>query len=173
MKRTQKVEEVINIATINGVFSNSFQITGLDSLEARDLALLLRAGALAAPIYKVEERTVGPSLGQDNIDQGVRAFVIGFAVVAIFMTLYYKMFGFVANVGLLTNVILDHGPPVHDPGGAHPAGYCRHRADNGHGGGCQRAHHERIREELRNGMSPQARFTRATTRPSRPLLIPT
>ena len=64
---------------------------GLESLEARDLALLLRAGALAAPIYKVEERTVGPSLGQDNIDRGFRAFLIGFAVVAVFMILYYKI----------------------------------------------------------------------------------
>ncbi|MEO7387171.1 MAG: protein translocase subunit SecD, partial [Gammaproteobacteria bacterium] len=86
----QKVEvprekrEVINVATINGVFSSSFQISGLDSQEARDLALLLRAGALAAPIYKVEERTVGPSLGQDNIDRGVLAFEIGFALVALF-----------------------------------------------------------------------------------------
>ena len=90
-------KEVINIATIRGVFSSQFQITGLDVMEARDLALLLRAGSLAAPIYKVEERTIGPSLGQDNIDRGIRATVVGLLLVVIFMAIYYGVFGLVAD----------------------------------------------------------------------------
>ena len=85
---TKTDREVINVATIQGVFSNRFQITGLDVVEARDLSLLLRAGALAAPIYKVEERTVGPSLGQDNINRGMNAIMIGFGLVVIFMAFY-------------------------------------------------------------------------------------
>ncbi|MGI9309435.1 MAG: protein translocase subunit SecD, partial [Gammaproteobacteria bacterium] len=102
--RTEK--EVINIATIRGVFSNSFQTTGLDVAEARDLSLLLRAGALAAPVYKVEERTIGPSLGQDNIDKGMRATVIGLALVMVFMAFYYRSFGLIADMALMTNLVL-------------------------------------------------------------------
>ena len=107
VKQTQKVEEVISVATIREPFGRRFQTTGLDSpAEAHDLALLLRAGALAAPIQIVEERTVGPSLGQDNIDKGVRSVVVGFLLVCAFMAVYYKVFGLVANVVLLANVIL-------------------------------------------------------------------
>ncbi|MCP5089644.1 MAG: protein translocase subunit SecD [Gammaproteobacteria bacterium] len=104
-QRTIKIEEVINTATIRGVFKNSFQITGLTPLEARDLALLLRAGALAAPVYKIDERTIGPSLGQDNIDRGFNAIKIGFLAVIIFMAIYYKAFGLIANVALLSNLV--------------------------------------------------------------------
>ncbi len=100
-----KNEEVINTATIRGVFKNSFQITGLTPIEARDLALLLRAGALAAPVYKIDERTIGPSLGQDNIDRGFNAIKIGFLAVIIFMAIYYKAFGLIANVALFSNLI--------------------------------------------------------------------
>ena len=101
------VEEVINVATIRGHFSNRFQTTGLDnSAEARDLALLLRAGALAAPIDIVEERTVGPSLGQDNITKGFQSVLIGFVLVLIFMAIYYKTFGLFADIALATNLIL-------------------------------------------------------------------
>lgn len=101
------VEEVINVATIQGVFSKRFQITGLDdSEEARTLALLLRAGALAAPIRIVEERTIGPSLGKDNIKQGLDSVVIGMAFVLAFMLLWYRGFGLVANVALLVNLVL-------------------------------------------------------------------
>ncbi len=104
---TRKVEEVINIATIQGVFSKRFQITGLDGVnEARDLALLLRAGALAAPIRIVEERTIGPSLGKDNIAQGTRSVVVGMMFVVIFMFLWYRGFGLVADVALVVNLIL-------------------------------------------------------------------
>ncbi|MEN8720627.1 MAG: protein translocase subunit SecD [Oceanococcaceae bacterium] len=98
--------EVISVATVRGVFGKRFQTTGLTSNEARDLALLLRAGALAAPIAIVEERTIGPSLGQDNIDKGFRAVLIGLALVVVFMALYYRIFGLIANVGLVINICL-------------------------------------------------------------------
>ena len=104
--RTVKTEEIINTATIRGVFKNNFQITGLNPAEAHDLALLLRAGALAAPVYKVDQRTIGPSLGQDNIDRGFEATVIGFVAVIAFMALYYKWFGMIANVALFFNLVL-------------------------------------------------------------------
>ena len=103
--RTIKTEEIINTATIRGIFKNRFQITGLTPVEARDLALLLRAGALAAPVYKVEERTIGPSLGQDNIDRGFMAVKVGFLVVVLFMAIYYKWFGMIANLALFANLI--------------------------------------------------------------------
>ncbi|MDH5599916.1 MAG: protein translocase subunit SecD [Gammaproteobacteria bacterium] len=104
---TKKVEEVINVATIQGVFSKRFQITGLDDgEEARNLALLLRAGALAAPIRIIEERTIGPSLGKENIAQGLDSVVIGMCFVLAFMLLWYRGFGLVANVALLVNLVL-------------------------------------------------------------------
>ena len=104
---SRKVEEVINVATIQGVFSKRFQITGLDSSkEAQTLALLLRAGALSAPIRIIEERTIGPSLGQDNIDQGMNSVILGMAIVIVFMVFWYRGFGLVANVALLTNLVL-------------------------------------------------------------------
>ena len=107
VRHKEKVEKVISVATINGVFSKRFQTTGLDSpQEARNLSLMLRAGALAAPIDIVEERTVGPSLGQDNISKGVLSFMVGFALVAVFMVLYYKLFGLFANVALIFNVFI-------------------------------------------------------------------
>ncbi len=107
VKRKRTIEEVINTAVIREQLSKRFQITGLDSTqEARNLALLLRAGALAAPIEIVEERTVGPSLGQDNIDQGFLSVVIGFALVLVFMLVYYRVFGIAANVALGLNLVL-------------------------------------------------------------------
>jgi preprotein translocase subunit SecD len=107
VKTKKRVEEVINRATIRGTFSKRFQITGLDSSEeARDLALLLRAGALAAPVDIIEERTVGPSLGQENIDRGFMSCVIGFVLVMVFMTARYKMFGLFASAAQLVNLVL-------------------------------------------------------------------
>ena len=103
--RIVKTEEIINTATINGIFKDRFQITGLTPVEARDLALLLRAGALAAPVFKIEERTIGPSLGQDNIDRGFSAVSIGFLAVIVFMALYYRWFGMVANIALFSNLV--------------------------------------------------------------------
>jgi preprotein translocase subunit SecD len=107
VRHKEKVEKVINVATIQGVFSKRFQTTGLDSpQEARNLSLLLRAGALAAPVDIVEERTVGPSLGQDNINKGMLSFVVGFALVVLFMAVYYKLFGMIANLALAFNVVI-------------------------------------------------------------------
>ena len=101
-----ETNEVISVATVRGVFGKRFQTTGLTTQEARDLALLLRAGALAAPIAIVEERTIGPSLGQDNIDQGFRAVMVGLALVVVFMALYYRVFGLIANCALALNLVL-------------------------------------------------------------------
>ncbi len=107
IRHKEKVEKVISVATIRDTFSKRFQTTGLDSpQEARNLALLLRAGALAAPVDIVEERTVGPSLGQDNIDKGLMSVVVGFVLVLILMAVYYKTFGLIANVALTFNLIV-------------------------------------------------------------------
>jgi preprotein translocase subunit SecD len=107
VKRKVLVEEVISVANILEPFGRRFQTTGLDSTEeAHDLALLLRAGALAAPIDIVEERTIGPSLGQDNIDQGFESVVIGMFLVVVFMAFYYRLFGLVADLALVMNLIL-------------------------------------------------------------------
>jgi len=107
VQRRERVEEVINIATIRDQLGKRFQITGLDSTEeARTLALLLRAGALAAPVNIVEERTVGPSLGQQNIDQGLQSVIIGFVLVLAFMAIYYKVFGLIANLALTFNLVM-------------------------------------------------------------------
>jgi len=105
-KRT-KIEEVISIATIQGVFSKRFQTTGLDGInEASQLALLLRAGSLATPVDIVEERTIGPSLGQDNIDQGFSSVIIGFVLVLVFMVFWYRGFGMIANLALAFNLVM-------------------------------------------------------------------
>jgi preprotein translocase subunit SecD len=107
VKTKKRVEEVINRATIREPLSKRFQITGLDSTEeARNLALLLRAGALAAPVDIVEERTVGPSLGAQNIEKGFNSTIIGFAAIALFMSFYYRMFGVIASISLFGNIVL-------------------------------------------------------------------
>ncbi len=107
VKQKSQVKEVINIARINDQLGSRFQITGLDSpQEARNLALLLRAGALAAPIEIIEERTVGPSLGAENIQRGFNSAWLGFALVAVFMLIYYAMFGVTAVIALAVNVVL-------------------------------------------------------------------
>ncbi|MDG1462545.1 MAG: protein translocase subunit SecD, partial [Gammaproteobacteria bacterium] len=155
-KEVTRIErEVINIATIRGVFSSKFQITGLDVLEARDLSLLLRAGALSAPIYKVEERTIGPSLGQDNIDAGVQAIVIGFMLVVVFMTIYYRVFGLIANVALFTNLILITALLSALQASLTLPGLAGIVLTVGMAVDANVLIFERIREELRNGISPQ------------------
>jgi preprotein translocase subunit SecD len=103
---TVEEKRVINVATIQSALGFRFRITGLELGEARDLALLLRAGALAAPMYIVEERTVGASLGEENIQQGRNSVIIGFVLVMAFMLFYYRWFGFAANVALTANVML-------------------------------------------------------------------
>jgi preprotein translocase subunit SecD len=97
---------IISLATIQSQLGSSFRITGLDPAEASELALLLRAGALAAPMYFVEERTVGPSLGKENIEQGVTSVVVGLALVLFFMMVFYRLFGFFANVALFFNLVI-------------------------------------------------------------------
>jgi preprotein translocase subunit SecD len=98
-------EEVISVATIRGVFSNNFQITGLSAAEGTELAKLLRAGALAAPVIIVEQRVIGPSVGQDNIEAGTRALLIAGVFLFAFMIMYYRVFGLIADIVLLTNVV--------------------------------------------------------------------
>ena len=153
----RKVKEtVINDARINGVFSNRFEITGLSVFEARDLALTLRAGSLAAPIVPVEERTIGPSLGQDNIDRGIQATVIGYLLVLVFISFYYRLLGVLANVALLANVVMlvsimsVVGFVLTLPGIAGIVLTMGMAID------ANVLIYERIREELRNGNTPQA-----------------
>ena len=106
-KTIQVVEKsIISLATIQSTLGNSFRITGLQSAEASELALLLRAGALAAPMYFVEERTVGPSLGKENIEQGVNSVILGLALVLLLMVVYYRVFGLVADVALMANIVI-------------------------------------------------------------------
>ena len=103
----EKHEEVINVATIQGRFGSQFQITGIDSpAEALNLAVLLRSGALTAPIQIVEERTIGPSLGAQNVEQGLKAGLWGLAIVIVFCVAYYKMFGIFTTVALIANMVL-------------------------------------------------------------------
>ena len=111
IKQTSYIEKnIISLATIQAVLGTSFRITGVGSpAEASELALLLRAGALAAPMKFVEERTVGPSLGKENIELGMKSIVIGFSLVVLFMALYYKVFGLAANVSLIINLVLITG----------------------------------------------------------------
>ena len=111
IEQTTYIEKnIISLATIQAVLGTSFRITGVGSpQEASELALLLRAGALAAPMKFVEERTVGPSLGKENIELGMRSIIMGLALVIIFMTFYYRVFGLAANVSLLINLVLITG----------------------------------------------------------------
>ncbi|RUM84290.1 MAG: protein translocase subunit SecD, partial [Candidatus Thioglobus sp.] len=107
VKKRSTTKDIINAATIQGTFSTRFQITGIDSArEARNLALLLRAGSLSAPIEIIEERTIGPSLGADNIEKGVLSVIVGFALVLLFMAIRYRVFGLVANVALTLNLVM-------------------------------------------------------------------
>ena len=100
-------KRVISLATIQSALANQFRITGLDSpAEASELALLLRAGALAAPMNFVEEGTIGPSLGADNIELGINSLILGLSLVLIFMIFYYKVFGLLANLAVVLNLIL-------------------------------------------------------------------
>lgn len=147
---------IISLATIQSAFGPSFRITGLNSAaEASELALLLRAGALAAPMYFVEERTIGPSLGADNIRMGVNSVVAGFVLVMLFMLLWYRMFGLFANIALTVNLILimavmsTIGATLTLPGIAGIVLTVGMAVD------ANVLIFSRIREELNNGLSPQ------------------
>jgi preprotein translocase subunit SecD len=153
----RKTEEVISVAVVREPFGKRFQTTGLDSMaEASQLALLLRAGALAAPMEIVEERTVGPSLGADNVEQGFRSVLIGFALVLVFMAFYYRVFGLVADLALFANLVLLVallsllGATLTMPGIAGIVLTVGMAVD------ANVLIFERIREELRNGNTPQA-----------------
>ena len=147
-------ERVISAATIQSVLSSRFRITGLQATEARELALLLRSGALAAPQTIVEQRSVGPSLGQDNIDRGIRAMLIGLVLTFIFMAIYYRAFGWVANAVLAANLVLTVGllsmlqASLSLPGIAAVVFHLGIAVD------ANILIYERIREELRAGNSP-------------------
>ncbi len=150
-------EEVISVANILEPFGRRFQTTGLDSSEeAHNLALLLRAGALAAPIEIVEERTIGPSLGQDNIDQGMRSVLIGLALVAIFMALYYRIFGLVADLVLVVNLVMIVAVLSLLQATLTMPGIAGIVLTVGMAVDANVLIFERIREEIRNGSSPQA-----------------
>jgi preprotein translocase subunit SecD len=157
VKTTAKVEEVVSVATIRDVFSKRFQTTGLDSpAEAHELALILRSGALAAPIEIVEERTVGPSLGKDNIEQGFKSVVIGFCLVLVFMALYYRVFGLVANLALAMNLVMMVAILSMLQATLTLPGIAGIVLTVGMAVDANVLIFERIREELRNGNSPQA-----------------
>ncbi len=111
-----KIEEVISVATIQARLGRNFVITGLEHSEAQSLALLLRAGALIAPVTIVEERTIGPSLGAENIENGMQAMIWGMVVVLVFMMVYYRAFGFIANLALMANLIMVVGVMSMIPG---------------------------------------------------------
>jgi preprotein translocase subunit SecD len=153
----EKKEEVINVATIQAQLGSSFRITGIDSpKEARDLSLLLRAGALIAPIQIVEERTVGPSLGKENIQLGLQAIMWGMALVLLFMLVYYKAFGIVANVALISNIVMIVGIMSMIPGATLTLpGMAGIVLTVGMAVDANVLIFERIREELRDGRSPQ------------------
>lgn len=154
---TRREERVISAAVIQSALGNSFQITGLtDSKEASNLALLLRAGALPAVIYPVEERTVGPSLGKENIKRGMVSLAVGMGLILVLMLVYYHLFGLVANIALFLNLILLSallsliGVTLTLPGIAAFVLTVGMAVD------ANVLIYERIREELRHGMSPQA-----------------
>ena len=153
----RKIEDVISVAVVREPFGKRFQTTGLGSIqEASQLSLLLRAGALAAPMEIVEERTVGPSLGADNVKQGFKAVTIGFVLVLIFMAFYYRVFGLVANLALFANLVLlvsllsMLGATLTMPGIAGIVLTIGMAVD------ANVLIFERIREEIRNGNTPQA-----------------
>ena len=153
----RKIEEIISVATIRGVFGRQFQTTGLDSpQEAHELALLLRSGALAAPIRIVEERTVGPSLGAENIEQGFQSVVIGFVLVLIFMALYYKTFGLIADLALTLNLVFVVALLSMLQATLTMPGIAGIVLTVGMAVDANVLIFERIREELRNGNTPQA-----------------
>ena len=157
VKTKKRVEEVINRATIREAFSKRFQITGLSSPEeARNLALLLRAGALSAPIDIVEERTVGPSLGQENIDKGFVSFVIGFTAIVLFMSMYYRVFGVIASLSLFMNLVLLLSVLSMLQATLTLPGIAGIALTIGMAIDANVLIFERVREELRNGNTPQA-----------------
>jgi len=155
-ERDVTTQEVISQATIRGVFSNQFNITGLGQGEARDLALLMRSGQLAAPLSPISERAIGPSLGQQNIEAGVRALLIGSVALFAFMIVYYHLFGVIASLVLLANVLLLTALLSMMKASLSLPGMAGILLTVGMAVDANVIIYERIREELRNGVSPQA-----------------
>ncbi len=155
--KLERYEEVINIATIQARLGSNFRITGISSQqEAQNLALLLRAGALIAPIQIVEERTLGPSLGKENIALGTQAIVWGFFLVVLFMVIYYKKFGMVANLALTANLVLIIGVMSMIPGATLTLpGMAGIVLTVGMAVDANVLIFERIREEIKDKRSPQ------------------
>ncbi|TXH71343.1 MAG: protein translocase subunit SecD [Thiothrix sp.] len=156
VRKPVKTEEVINVARIQEQLSKRFQITGLDSTkEARDLALLLRAGALAAPLYIVEERTIGPSMGKENIEKGFNSNIWGFVAVVIFMVVYYRVFGLISSLSLGVNGFLLFAILSMIQATLTLPGMAAIALTLGMAIDANVLINERIREELRNGAAPQ------------------
>jgi len=155
--RRSTSEKVINVATIRDQLSKRFQITGLDSSEeARDLALLLRAGALKVPIDIIEERTIGPSMGKENIDKGAYSVIIGFMLVLVFMVVWYKQFGMIANIALALNLVVIVAVLSMLQATLTLPGIAGIVLTVGMAVDANVLIFERIREEIANGNSPQA-----------------
>ncbi len=152
----RREESLINVATINGVFSTRFEITGLTPFEAQELALLLRAGSLATPIVPVQERTIGPSLGQDNIDRGIQATMVGYLLVVLFIGFWYRVFGIIADIALLANVVMLVALMSLLQFQLSLPGIAGIVLTVGMAVDANVLIFERIREEIANGMSPQA-----------------
>lgn len=152
----KKVYTVINVATIQGIFSKRFQITGLQQEEAKNLALLLRAGSLAAPMDFVEERTVGPSLGAENIRQGFYAALLGFILVVAFIAIYYKVFGVIADLAVFMNLVLTVALLSMIQATLTLPGIAGIVLTLGMGVDANVLINEHVREEVRNGNTPQA-----------------
>ncbi|HEV2212956.1 MAG TPA: protein translocase subunit SecD, partial [Gammaproteobacteria bacterium] len=151
-----KVYSVISVATIRGIFSKNFQITGLGGDEAKNLAILLRAGSLAAPMDFIEERTIGPSLGAENIRQGFYAAALGFALVVVFMGFYYKLFGVIADLAVFMNLVLTVALLSLIQATLTLPGIAGIVLTLGMGVDANVLINERIREEVRNGNTPQS-----------------
>jgi len=154
--KPKKTEKVINVATIQSALGNSFQITGLEQEEAQNLSLLLRAGALPAPISIIEESTVGPSLGEENIKMGVLSVEIGFVLIVLFMIAYYRVFGIVADFALLLNLVFMLAVLSIINTTLTLAGIAGIVLTVGMAVDANVLIFERIREELRNGLTPHA-----------------
>ena len=152
----QDKNRVINVATIREAFSKRFQITGIDMQEAKDLAILLRSGSLSAPMSIIEERTVGPSLGSENIISGRDSMILGMILVIAFMFIYYKKFGFVANLALLANIIIIVATLSLFQATLTLSGIAGIVLTVGMAVDANVLIYERIREELLNGNSPNA-----------------
>lgn len=156
IREHRNVEEIISVATVRGVFGKRFQTTGLSSKEAHDLSILLKAGALAAPIDIIEERTVGPSLGADNIKKGFTAACLGLLLVAVFMVFYYRVFGLFAIAALVLNLLLIVAGMSLMQATLTMPGIAAMVLTMGIAVDANVLIYERIREDLANGMKPHA-----------------